>query len=93
VADILGTITYGHHWKEYSPKEISQYFQSLSPDFKVEVRTYNQPPDGALKKFIIGSLSLIPIFRSDIEAVVHLPAKNQFSAAVPQLPMHKPGHS
>jgi SAM-dependent methyltransferase len=89
VADILGTITYGHHWKEYSPCEIKQYFQSLSPDFEVVVRTYNQVPSGALKRTIIGPLSLLPVFRSDIEAIIHMPTKIRFSARTPQLPMSR----
>ena len=35
VDDILGNVTYGHHWKEYSVAEISRYFAKLSPDFAV----------------------------------------------------------
>lgn len=34
VADILGTPTYGHHWKEYSAAELREYFHRLSPDFR-----------------------------------------------------------
>lgn len=33
--EILQTPTYGHHWKEYSRKEVCHYFCSLSPDFLI----------------------------------------------------------
>lgn len=33
--DILRTHTYGHHWKEYSKKELCHYFCALSDDFHV----------------------------------------------------------
>jgi SAM-dependent methyltransferase len=89
VREVLGTITYGHHWKEYSPREIKQYFEALSPDFKVDVRPYSQMPRGGLKRALIGSLSLVPIFRTDIEAIVNIPTKARFSAKVPRLPMHR----
>ena len=35
VHDILHIRTYGHHWKEYSAREISAYFRALSPDFEI----------------------------------------------------------
>ncbi len=34
VEGILRTHTFGHHWKEYSMREVSRYFTLLSPDFK-----------------------------------------------------------
>jgi len=33
--EILQTLTYGHHWKEFSRKEVCHYFCSLSPDFNI----------------------------------------------------------
>lgn len=33
--EILNTPTYGHHWKEFSRKEVCHYFCSLSPDFHI----------------------------------------------------------
>lgn len=41
VDEIISTVTYGHHWKEYSGREIQKLFALLSPDFAVEVRYYN----------------------------------------------------
>lgn len=39
--DILDKVTYGHHWKEYSAKEVKRYFQMLSDDFEVEIHKYH----------------------------------------------------
>lgn len=33
--EILQTPTYGHHWKEFSRREVCHYFCSLSPDFHI----------------------------------------------------------
>ncbi|MEM9255370.1 MAG: class I SAM-dependent methyltransferase [Pseudomonadota bacterium] len=33
VNEILEVNTYGHHWKEFSMKEVQAYFRLLSPDF------------------------------------------------------------
>lgn len=33
--EILQTMTYGHHWKEYSLKEVCHYFCFLSEDFHI----------------------------------------------------------
>ena len=33
IDDVLGSVTYGHHWKEYSAWELRRYFALLSPDF------------------------------------------------------------
>jgi 2-polyprenyl-3-methyl-5-hydroxy-6-metoxy-1,4-benzoquinol methylase len=38
---IFDTITYGHHWKEYSSGEIIRYFERLSPDFSTSVIPYS----------------------------------------------------
>jgi len=35
VDEILETPTHGHHWKEYSRRELVRYFRLLSPDFEV----------------------------------------------------------
>jgi 2-polyprenyl-6-hydroxyphenyl methylase/3-demethylubiquinone-9 3-methyltransferase len=37
---ILNSITYGHHWKEYSPREIRKYFQICLPNFSVNIEYY-----------------------------------------------------
>ncbi|MDT8322136.1 MAG: methyltransferase domain-containing protein [Xanthomonadales bacterium] len=35
INEILQTPTYGHHWKEFSRREICHYFCALSPDFHI----------------------------------------------------------
>src|SRR6266404_2733661 len=34
--DIFGIGTYGHHWKEFNLGELQQYFQMLTPEFRIE---------------------------------------------------------
>ncbi len=42
VDDIVGMITYGHHWKEYSGREIIRYFSLLPCGFRVaDIRYIN----------------------------------------------------
>ena len=41
VGDIFSSVTYGHHWKEYSAKEVKKYFNALSDDFKLVVKKYS----------------------------------------------------
>jgi 2-polyprenyl-6-hydroxyphenyl methylase/3-demethylubiquinone-9 3-methyltransferase len=36
VESLLDTPTLGHHWKEYSCKELKEYFTRLSADFRIE---------------------------------------------------------
>ena len=40
VHEILTIHTYGHHWKEFSAREIKHYFHLLSPDFRVDKLRY-----------------------------------------------------
>jgi len=40
VQEVLMLNTYGHHWKEFSIREITQYFSLLSPDFSCVKREY-----------------------------------------------------
>ena len=35
VASLLSKPTLGHHWKEYSRKELKDYFTRLSADFRI----------------------------------------------------------
>lgn len=89
VEQILQTVTYGHHWKEYSASEVRQYFRLLSSDFRVETTWYSSDlATEGFKTMIKRFLATIPCFRSDIEAVVRLSGKAGFSARPPSLPMH-----
>jgi 2-polyprenyl-3-methyl-5-hydroxy-6-metoxy-1,4-benzoquinol methylase len=84
VDEILTVITYGHHWKEYSPREIRKYFNRLSPDFAVETRTY--PDAESDDSFLSKALEIVPAFRTNIEVVIKLHSKTDFLAP-PVLPM------
>lgn len=54
--EILQTPTYGHHWKEFSRKEVCHYFCSLSPDFLIhralEVDSRFREPDTRLSRWM-----------------------------------------
>lgn len=42
VRDVLGVNTLGHHWKEYSMRELQDYFGLLSPDFRCINAAYTE---------------------------------------------------
>ncbi|WP_165393263.1 class I SAM-dependent methyltransferase [Rivibacter subsaxonicus] len=88
--EIMGSVTYGHHWKEYSAWEIRRYFALLSPDFDVGIRWYSsESPDArGVKALLKRAIAKVPMFRSDIEAVIVRRGSLGFSARPPQLPMH-----
>jgi 2-polyprenyl-3-methyl-5-hydroxy-6-metoxy-1,4-benzoquinol methylase len=91
IEHVLKTVTYGHHWKEYSSSEIRNYFQFLSNDFQIETFYYStdlQRKPG-FKQMMKNVLATIPCFRSDIEAVIHLDGKTGFSAQPPLLPIQR----
>jgi 2-polyprenyl-3-methyl-5-hydroxy-6-metoxy-1,4-benzoquinol methylase len=86
---IFGNVTYGHHWKEYSGREIRDYFSLLSPDFSVDVRSYSyrrpaaQPSAWrrAAADVVRAVGNSIPAFRDDLEVVVRLREKSPWRRA------------
>lgn len=89
VKDILDTITYGHHWKEYSSTEIKEYFHILSPDFNVSTNWYNaEPPSTGIRGTLVKCAGVFPFFRPEIEVIVSLSGKTGVLAPVPRLPMN-----
>lgn len=44
VSEILHTPTYGPHWKEYSMREVIEYFRTISADFQVTKAEYVPDP-------------------------------------------------
>jgi 2-polyprenyl-6-hydroxyphenyl methylase/3-demethylubiquinone-9 3-methyltransferase len=42
VDEILNVKTFGHHWKEYTRRELLDYFNKLSPDFRCVNFAYTQ---------------------------------------------------
>ena len=73
VEEIISTITYGHHWKEYSVHELKQYFKLLGRDFEAEVFTVEGTDifkgawlASALRSFLISVTNHIPLLRFQI---------------------------
>jgi 2-polyprenyl-6-hydroxyphenyl methylase/3-demethylubiquinone-9 3-methyltransferase len=89
VREILENVTYGHHWKEYSASELRRYFSELSPDFQVQVTLHSHLGGQSWRTLISRLLGTLPVFRTDIEAIVRLSGKSRFSAVDPHLPMEQ----
>lgn len=87
VDGILGNVTYGHHWKEYSSSEIREYFTALSSDFEVRINLYSNLPDRSWRALVSKALGILPVFRSDIEAIISVSGKTAFAATSPELPI------
>lgn len=90
--EVMGNVTYGHHWKEYSAGEIRRYFAMLSSDFSVETHWYSSDLSGTSgsKTLLKKLLAIVPCFRSDIEAVIRRSGHAGFTARAPELQMQKP---
>jgi 2-polyprenyl-6-hydroxyphenyl methylase/3-demethylubiquinone-9 3-methyltransferase len=89
VDDIFSKVTYGHHWKEYSAKEIKQYFNLLSPDFGIEVNPYNYKqydlkPPYLLFKLLSRLGNMTNIFADDLEVIVKLNEKKEWGIEDPK---------
>ena len=81
VSDILNVPTHAPHWKEYSRKELKQYFESLSPDFSLSRSRYISYGFDAThlnwKGRLVRALrEPIPLLRAGIYAEVDLLRKN-----------------
>lgn len=78
VDQILSNVTYGHHWKEYSSREIKSYFFKLSDDFHVATRKYHcgkfdsKSTANLIWSYLIILGNLSYFMASDIEAVVSI---------------------
>ncbi len=89
VLDILDRRTYGHHWKEFSLRELIYYFCVLSPDFNCVNATHvEEYRDGYLEKRA-GPItrwleSTIPILRPDVYAEFEIREKAAGIVVVPE---------
>lgn len=79
VKEILDTVTYGHHWKEYSAYELRLLFETLSPDFDVAITSYQlrrvetlTGPKARIRSTVRRISALFPRFREELEAVITL---------------------
>lgn len=86
VDQVLGTHTYGHHWREYSRKEVLRYFQLLSPDF-VPLTARLMPSYMRSKVPWKGAaqwlLDRVPLLRPNLHVEIGLPAKERGIVATP----------
>ena len=75
---IFGTVTYGHHWKEYSTSEMRAYFRKMNDGFGVTMRKfyYKSYVSDSIKSWfrilLMNTGNRIPYFRDAIEAVVRI---------------------
>ena len=89
---IFDTVTYGHHWKEYTGREIRDYFRKLNPDFDVAIGYFDlagdAPPTRSAKARVVrlvnSTAGIVPAFRDQIEAVVRLPRKTGWTLEPPE---------
>jgi 2-polyprenyl-6-hydroxyphenyl methylase/3-demethylubiquinone-9 3-methyltransferase len=77
VVEILNKNTYSPHWKEYSKKEISRYFELLSPDFVVKKQRYLPDGLGIVElnwkgKLLYDKRNILPVFRKGIYSEIEL---------------------
>ncbi|MGA9333776.1 MAG: methyltransferase domain-containing protein [Rudaea sp.] len=87
-ADILSTNTYGHHWKEFSLRELVYYFCVLSPDFdcirQKHVREYFHGYSGnRIGRGLRSVLGIIPALRAELYLEVQLKSKEHGITVVP----------
>lgn len=82
VEDILQLNDYGHHWKEFSMRELQQYFALLSPDFRISKKHHvpefwrNEPRQQSRALLLnLWLQRLIPPLRANLHLEVDLPHK------------------
>jgi 2-polyprenyl-6-hydroxyphenyl methylase/3-demethylubiquinone-9 3-methyltransferase len=80
VDEILAFCTHGHHWKEYSRRELARYFELLSPDFRVNaimVEDERNAPRSLRSTLAQGLTRAVPQLRSRLHAEIDLPEKKR----------------
>lgn len=90
---IMSDVTYGHHWKEYTAPELQRYFQSLTPDWDVQVRRFSlgDRPDpftgrdlaSRARSMLLTLGNRTGLFADQIEAVVTLRRREHWRAPAP----------
>lgn len=88
VSEVLGFHTYGHHWKEFSRKELIDYFSRLSPDFRIskaiEMPEFHPGQLGATAHWLAKKLEdRFPVLRPNLHLEIDLPAKEHGITARP----------
>jgi 2-polyprenyl-6-hydroxyphenyl methylase/3-demethylubiquinone-9 3-methyltransferase len=82
VEDILAVRTLGHHWKEYSRRELIRYFTTLSADFSCRNLAYTEEYHPAFlanrrRRLVRWLERLVPPLRPDIYLEVELVRKDK----------------
>ena len=76
VDDILNTCSYGHHWREFSKRELIRYFCLLSPDFNTTkanvVRNYYPPSSRKWTRVAERIFELVPWLRANLHLEIEL---------------------
>jgi len=90
VEDILKLNDYAHHWKEFSMRELAQYFALLSPDFVVSKKRFvlefwrNEPrAQSRILMLYLGLQKLFPLLRPNLHIEVDLPEKRSGITVAP----------
>lgn len=86
VDEILGYCTHGHHWKEYSGRELQRYFELLSPDFRTDVAMVEDEqarPCSRRSMLIHAMAKAIPMLRARLHVEIDLQRKNRGIAIQP----------
>lgn len=88
VDEILATPTHGHHWKEYSRRELERYFALLSPDFAVRRALYVEdaapPGERPSRRLARAIRRAVPPLRERLHVEVELTGKSRGIAIEPR---------
>jgi 2-polyprenyl-6-hydroxyphenyl methylase/3-demethylubiquinone-9 3-methyltransferase len=82
VEQVLALKTHGHHWKEFSRRELEDYFAMLSPDFRCTNFAYTQEYLEAVRKrpgagLLLAIEAAIAPLRPDLYVEVELVRKDK----------------
>ena len=82
IKELFGTVTYGHHWKEYGIKELFEYFERIGiPRRNIEVQRYNYQKLSEwwrlskLTWLLLLLAKILPGCEEDLFVIVRLPAE------------------
>lgn len=89
VEDIQSKVTYGHHWKEYSAREILQYFKAMTDDFEISINPYSYKNYDFKSPYLMFKLlsklgNLSRIFADELQVIVRLREKTSWKLEKPQ---------
>lgn len=90
VKAIFPTVTYGHHWKEYSASEIRTYFNMLNDGFRLDIQKFQYKPTetthhwkASLRILLTKISNAFPFFREAMEVVVTVDKSYPWKVAPP----------